>query len=125
MPYKLDFTDFAPFTLPALSPHFRTSKTYSVIFCGILAITSLFVVLIVIDNAWRRKINLPGPNGWPLIGIGLDLPARPRKMLNAYRKKYGDAFRMRLGWYDWVLFNTRDGVREVFDRQVSYHVDQQ
>jgi len=123
MSYKLDFTDFTLPTLSALSAVFRTSKTYNVLFGGLLAITLLLIILIVFDNARRKKIDLPGPNGWPLIGIGLDLPARPRKMLDAYRKKYGDAFKMRLGWYDWVLFNTRDGVREVFDRQVSCYLD--
>lgn len=121
-PIMLEKTDLSRFTfppLPALAPFLRDSKTYQVIFGGVLSIALLLAVLVVIDNARRSKIDLPGPSGWPLIGIGLDLPARPRKMLKGYREKYGDAFKMRLGWYDWVLFNTREGVREVFDRQVG------
>jgi len=89
----------------------------------ILAIASCGLILIRIAIAFfdpfHRKIDLPGPRQWPLIGQGLDLPARPRQMLRKYQSKYGDAFKMRLGWYDWVFFNTPQGVREVFDRQVS------
>jgi len=117
--YKLDFTDFTLPGLPALPPLLRTSKINQVLLGGSLSVAFLLILSVVYDDVWRSKIDLPGPSGWPLIGIGFDLPARPRKMLSAYRKKYGDAFKMRLGWYDWVLFNTRDGVREVFDRQVS------
>ena len=87
---------------------------------GVVAcVLIVYQVSFSIKDARRRKIDLPGPRGWPLIGQGLDLPARPRKMLNEYRAKFGDAFKMRLGWYDWVFFNTPEGVREVFDRQVS------
>ena len=76
-------------------------------------------VAISIYNARRNRIDLPGPKGWPFIGIGFDLPKRPRKLLSEYRTKYGDAFKIRLGWYNWVFFNTPDGVKEVFDKQVS------
>lgn len=44
-------------------------------------------------------------------------------MLRKYQSKYGDAFKMRLGWYDWVFFNTPQGVREVFDRQVVLNLE--
>ena len=83
--------------------------------CGVILVR----VAIVIIDPFRRKIDLLGPRGWPLVGQGFNLPTRPRKLLREYQSKYGDAFKMRLGWYDWVLFNTPQGVREVFDRQVS------
>ena len=83
--------------------------------CGLVLVR----IAIVIIDPFGRKIDLPGPRQWPLVGQGFDLPARPRQMLREYQSKYGDTFRMRLGWYDWVFFNTPQGVREVFDRQVS------
>ena len=83
--------------------------------CGVVLVR----IAIVIIDPFRRKIDLLGPRGWPLVGQGFNLPARPRNLLREYQSKYGDAFKMRLGWYDWVLFNTPQGVREVFDRQVS------
>ena len=83
--------------------------------CGLILIR----IAIVVFDPFRRKIDLPGPRQWPLLGQGFDLPARPRRMLKEYQSKYGDAFKMRLGWYDWVFFNTPQGVREVFDRRVS------
>lgn len=102
-----------------LDPVISALKFYSVVVIASATFIFLFSSLVFIDNARRRRINLPGPKGWPLIGVGLDLPARPRKMLNTYRKKYGDVFKVRMGWYDWVFFNTPEGVKEVFDKQVS------
>ena len=89
------------------------------IFAVAVCCVIVYQVVFAIREARRNKIDLPGPRGWPLVGAGLDIPARPRKMLNEYRAKYGDAFKMRFGWYNWVFFNTPEGVREVFDRQVS------
>jgi len=86
-----------------------------------LSITLLFISIIIVtfvNTARRRKIDLPGPTGWPVIGVSLNLPSRPRKILEAYRRNYGDAFKIRMGWYDWVFFNTPEGVKEVFDKQV-------
>lgn len=62
--------------------------------------------------------NIPGPSGWPVVGIGLDLPTRPRELLNKWAARYGETFKVRVGWYDWVFFNNRDAVKELFDRQV-------
>ncbi|KAA8649463.1 cytochrome P450 [Aspergillus tanneri] len=67
--------------------------------------------------------GIPGPSGWPLIGIGLDLPARPREMLNKWTAQYGDIFKARIGWYDWVFFNSPRAVKEVFDRQAAVTSD--
>ena len=68
------------------------------------------------------KIDLPGPKGWPLIGIGIDLPARPRKLLTDLADKYGDICKVQVGWYDWVILSSREAVKDVFDKQVSeYH----
>lgn len=86
-----------------------------------LSCIGILLVAFQIHIIWlnrRPKINLPGPKGWPLIGLGLDLPRRPRQMLNDYRRKYGEIFQMRLGWYDWIFFNDPRDVKEVFDRKV-------
>ena len=95
------------------TPSFYTLLTIAG--CGLVLVR----IAIFIIDPFRRKIDLPGPRQWPLVGQGFDLPARPRRMLREYQSKYGDPFKMRLGWYDWVFFNTPQGVREVFDRQVS------
>ena len=80
----------------------------------------LLQLSIYVYRSRGNHVNLPGPKGWPLIGIGLDLPKQPRKLLKEYREKYGETFKMRLGWYDWVFFNDPQSVREVFDRQVIF-----
>jgi len=113
------------FTLPIL--HFDTARlstsTKISIVGGALLLIQLLATALVSFTGKRRKIDLPGPSGWPLIGIGLDLPARPRKLLNQWAEKYGDTFKVRLGWYDWVFFDSRDAVKEVFDRQVRTSLD--
>lgn len=83
----------------------------------------LFFQLLIWTVRYSRKntkplANIPGPSGWPIIGIGLDLPARPRQLLNRWAAQYGDTFKVRVGWYNWVFFNSPDAVKEVFDRQV-------
>ena len=79
----------------------------------------LLQVAVSLYRAHRDRIKLPGPKGWPLIGVGLDLPKRPRQTLGEWREKYGDTFKMKLGWYNWVFFNTPEAVKEVFDKQVG------
>jgi hypothetical protein len=90
-----------------------------------LACAFLFSQLFLLTVKYSRKkskglANIPGPAGWPLVGIGLDLPARPRELLNSWAAKYGDTFKVRVGWYDWVFFNHPDAVKQVFDRQVNH-----
>lgn len=124
MAFRLNFElpALPNYTLPSI---ITTHKIYSSLAFSFFTVIFLYIVLIVVDNARRSKIDLPGPKGWPLIGLGFELPARPRQMLSKYRNRYGDAFKMRLGWYDWVFFNTPEGVKEVFDKQVpsnSYYI---
>lgn len=123
MAYQQLKTSFDIFVTPSIHlwrdrlPALSTGNVYAALTIAVGSFVLLQVVLLL-SGDHRRKIDLPGPTGWPLIGIGLDLPKRPRKMLNEYRAKYGDAFKIRLGWYDWVFFNTPEAVKEVFDKQV-------
>ncbi|KOC07535.1 O-methylsterigmatocystin oxidoreductase [Aspergillus flavus AF70] len=42
-----------------------------------------------------------------------DGPVRPRELLNRWAAQYGDVFKVRVGWYNWVFFNSPDAVKEV------------
>lgn len=123
MAYQQLKTSFDTFEIPSIllwRDHIPALSIGNVSAALAIALGSLTVlqIALLLSGGHRRKIDLPGPAGWPLIGIGLDLPKRPRKMLNEYRARYGDAFKIRLGWYDWVFFNTPEAVKEVFDKQV-------
>ena len=124
MAYQQLKTSFDTFEIPSFHlwrdqlPALSIGNVYAALAIAVSSFVLLQIALLLSDDQ-RRKIDLPGPTGWPLIGVGLDLPKRPRKMLNEYRAKYGDAFKIRLGWYDWVFFNTPEAVKEVFDKQVG------
>ena len=96
-------------------------KSHWAIICG--AAVTFFLVTQVIPFAYQTyqgkgRIDLPGPSGWPVFGIGIDLPSRPRKMLTDWANKYGSVCKVRVGWYDWVILSSREAVKEVFDKQV-------
>lgn len=106
----------------SLPPHFVAALGRPTVLVG-FACVFLFSQLLVWTAKYSRKkskglADIPGPSGWPIIGIGLDLPARPRKLLNSWANQFGDTFKVRVGWYNWVFFNHPDAVKEVFDRQV-------
>ena len=57
-------------------------------FYALLAIAGCGLVLvrmaIIMIDTFRRKIDLPGPRQWPLVGQGFDLLAGPRQILREY-----------------------------------------
>lgn len=67
----------------------------------------------------RRLDNMPGPQGWPLIGIGLGLPRRPIFTMHEWALEHGEVFKLRVGWYNWVVLNSPQAVRDILDKQVS------
>ena len=114
--YKADAVDLL------LSPRLLSAISKPTVLFGFACAFLLFQLLFWTVRYSRKTTkplaNIPGPAGWPLVGIGLDLPARPRQLLNRWAAQYGDTFKVRVGWYNWVFFNNPDAVKEVFDRQV-------
>ncbi|CAG8897611.1 unnamed protein product [Penicillium egyptiacum] len=106
-----------------LPPRFVSAISRPIVLFGFACAFLLFQLLFWTVRYSRKHTklpaNIPGPSGWPLIGIGLDLPARPRQLLNRWTAQYGDTFKVRVGWYNWVFFNSPDAVKEVLDRQAA------
>lgn len=75
-------------------------------------------------SAWlrrdRRLDKMPGPKGYPFVGIGTVLPPRAPEVLRAWGAKYGDVFKMRVGYFDWVVINSPQAFREILDKQVCF-----
>lgn len=65
----------------------------------------------------RRLDNMPGPQSWPLIGIGLGLPRRPIFTMHEWALEHGEVFKLRVGWYNWVVLNSPQAVRDILDKQ--------
>ncbi|KAK5080715.1 hypothetical protein LTR05_008419 [Lithohypha guttulata] len=60
---------------------------------------------------------VPGPRSWPLVGNTLQLKPQPQRQFQAWAQRYGEVFKIRMGWYDWVFVNDPAAVKEIFDKQ--------
>ena len=101
-----------------MSEAFAVKQTHLLtIFAIVLAVVSI--------SAWlsrdRRLDKLPGPKGYPLIGIGISLPPKAPTRLREWASTYGEVFKMRVGWYNWVVINSPQAFREILDKQVRMH----
>ncbi|KAI1456596.1 putative O-methylsterigmatocystin oxidoreductase [Annulohypoxylon moriforme] len=71
--------------------------------------------------AWLRRDRrldiMPGPKGYPLIGIGYKLPPKASATFRRWAEEYGEVFKIRVGWYNWVVINTPEAVREILEKQ--------
>ncbi|KAK7725513.1 hypothetical protein SLS63_008116 [Diaporthe eres] len=65
----------------------------------------------------RRLDKMPGPKGWPLVGIGLGLP-KQSAFMHKWGLEYGEVFKLRVGWYNWVVINSPEAMKEIMDKQV-------
>ena len=83
--------------------------------------------------------SVPGPRGWPIVGNTYQLDSRPHRQLREWAQQYGELFRLRIGFEDWVFinsfapslpggyrteeltrvreYNSPDAVKEILDRQ--------
>ena len=66
----------------------------------------------------RRLEKIDGPKGYPFVGIGLSLPPQATHVLREWAVRYGEVYKIRVGWYHWVVLNSPEAIKEVFDRQV-------
>ncbi|KAF2636660.1 cytochrome P450 [Massarina eburnea CBS 473.64] len=60
---------------------------------------------------------VPSPPGLPLIGNAHQLGLFPHRQIITWSQKYGEIFKIRLGWNDWYMLCSPDAVKEVMDRQ--------
>ena len=81
----------------------------------------LFLIVAAVLMVWlsrdRRLDTIPGPKGYPLIGVGYQLPPNAPAVFRRWAKEYGDVFRIRVGWYNWVVINTPEAIREILEKQ--------
>ncbi|KAI0199060.1 putative O-methylsterigmatocystin oxidoreductase [Astrocystis sublimbata] len=85
-----------------------------IVFYTFLGATAVIVAWLRSDH---RLDTIPGPKGYPLIGIGHRLPPKASAVFRKWAMEYGDVFKIRVGWYNWVVINTPEGVREILEKQ--------
>lgn len=77
------------------------------------------LILLLWQQRARGLSTMTGPKGYPLIGIGLSLPPRAPKLFREWALEYGEVFKLRVGWYNWVVINSPEAFKEILDKQVS------
>ncbi|KAK3307263.1 putative O-methylsterigmatocystin oxidoreductase [Chaetomium strumarium] len=60
---------------------------------------------------------MPGPGGLPLIGIGISLPDKAHVRFRQWASQYGEVFKLRVGWFDWVVINSPQAMHEILNKQ--------
>lgn len=90
-----------------------------------LAVTAGILFLLTATVLWIRK-NKPlnkidGPKGNIFVGIGLSLPPQATQRLREWAQQYGEVYKIRIGWYHWVVLSSPEAIKEVFDKQVNDH----
>lgn len=85
-------------------------------------VLAILVLAAIAIGVWirrdRRLDKMPGPKGWPLVGIGLGLP-KQSAFMHKWGLEYGEVFKLRVGWYNWVVINSPEAMKEIMDKQVK------
>ncbi|KAB8801879.1 hypothetical protein FH972_026701 [Carpinus fangiana] len=80
----------------------------------ISGITAIVMAWLRLD---RRLDTIPGPKGYPLIGIGYQLPPKAPALFRRWAMEYGEVFKIRVGWYNWVVINSPEAIKEILEKQ--------
>ncbi|KAK0637052.1 putative O-methylsterigmatocystin oxidoreductase [Bombardia bombarda] len=84
-------------------------------------VIGLAVVVYYCTWSWfirdRRLDKMPGPKGLPFIGVGISLPDKPHVRFREWATRYGEVFKIRVGWYNWVIINSPAAMQEVLNKQ--------
>ena len=82
---------------------------------------AILVTCVLVLIAWLVRDNrldtIPGPKGYPLIGVGYKLPPKAPAVFRKWALEYGDVFKLRVGWYNWVVINSPEAIREILEKQ--------
>lgn len=94
----------------------------SAFICAGLASATLAVLVLVFDRLLtdRRLEEIPGPRGWPVIGHGYQLPTNAAEAFGKWALQYGDIFKLRVGYYNWVVINTPEAIHEILEKQSAH-----
>lgn len=65
----------------------------------------------------RRLDSIPGPKTRPFIGVGYKLPPKAPALFRQWAQEYGEVFKVRVGWYNWVVINSPQAIREILEKQ--------
>lgn len=95
----------------------------SQIIFGVLMLGIIYFVALLFNSIRKSRTalkDIPGPKPHFLLGNIPDFgDSRPRR-LKQWAAEYGELFKLRLGWENWVFVNSPEAVKEIFDRQSQH-----
>ncbi|KAK9422283.1 putative O-methyltransferase domain-containing protein [Seiridium unicorne] len=84
-----------------------------------LAVTGLLAAYLLVGRwlqSWKLS-TIPSPDGNVLLWGRLALPPNAPDVMRGWASQYGELFRLRIGWYDWVVINSPEAFKEIMDKQ--------
>ena len=84
-----------------------------------IGILSLFTSTLLWIFISRPLNKIDGPKGNIFVGIGLSLPSQATRRLRDWAQQYGEVYKIRIGWYYWVVLSSPEAIKEVFDKLVN------
>jgi hypothetical protein len=67
----------------------------------------------------KRLDKIDGPKGRLFVGLGLSLPQPASQLLREWAQQYGDIYKIKIGYYNWVVLSSPEAVKEILDKQVQ------
>lgn len=93
------------------------SSCQSHIWVTLLTVLSVTIAIVSWLQRDRRLDAIPGPKGYPLIGVALQLTPNTAAIFRNWAIQYGEIFKIRVGLYTWVVINSPEAVREILEKQ--------
>ncbi|KAL8719644.1 MAG: hypothetical protein Q9225_003366 [Loekoesia sp. 1 TL-2023] len=87
---------------------------------SVIVFTVLFSLFLA--YRWIRRDraldSIPGPRSYPFIGtFPVGPPPHTAEVFRGFAREYGELFKFRMGWYNWVAVNSPEAMKELFDKQ--------
>lgn len=108
-------------------PKFLVSLVLShlYLFVVVIAVTSLVLYKTATYDK-RRQYLPPKVSGWPIINqTFLQQTDNTPPILRAWGEKYGELFRTKAGTTDFIWLNTKEAVKELYDRRSAIYSSRQ
>jgi hypothetical protein len=99
-------------------PERRTFTDAAFFLAAVIGLLALHVFV----SRWLRSRTLstiPGPDRGVLLWGRPGLPPNAPDVMRGWAREYGELFKLRIGWYDWVVINSPEAFKEIFDKQAS------